>query len=42
MERSEIVKLLQDHSITPTRQRIEIAAFLFKREQHRYAENILS
>lgn len=42
MERSEIVKLLQDHSITPTRQRIEIAAFLFQREQHLSAEKILA
>ena len=42
MERSEIVKLLQEHSITPTRQRIEIAAFLFQREQHLSAEKILA
>ena len=42
MERSEVVKLLQDHDITPTRQRIEIAAFLFQREQHLSAENILA
>ncbi len=42
MERSEVVKLLQNHDITPTRQRIEIAAFLFQREQHLSAENILA
>lgn len=42
MQRSEVVKLLQDHDITPTRQRIEIAAFLFQREQHLSAENILA
>ncbi len=42
MERSEVVKLLQNHDITPTRQRIEIAAFLFQREQHLSAEKILA
>ena len=41
MERSEVVKLLQKYDITPTRQRIEIAAFLFQREQHLSAEHIL-
>lgn len=41
MGRSEVVKLLQSHNITPTRQRIEIADCLFQREQHLSAENIL-
>lgn len=41
MERSEVIKLLQSYDITPTRQRIEIADFLFQREQHLSAENIL-
>lgn len=41
MERSQIVKLLQQHDVTPTRQRIEIAGFLFQRPQHLSAENIL-
>ncbi len=42
MERSEVVKLLQQHHVTPTRQRIEIAGFLFKRHQHLSAESILN
>ena len=41
MERSEVVKLLQKYDITPTRQRIEIADFLFQRMQHLSAEHIL-
>lgn len=41
MERSQVVKLLQQHDITPTRQRIEIAGYLFQRPQHLSAENIL-
>lgn len=41
MERNEVVKLLKNYDITPTRQRIEIAAFLFQREQHLSAEKIL-
>jgi Fur family iron response transcriptional regulator len=41
MDRSQIVKLLQQHDITPTRQRIEIAGYLFQRPQHLSAENIL-
>ena len=41
MERSEVIKLLQSYGITPTRQRIEIADFLFQREQHLSAEDIL-
>ena len=41
MERSEIVTMLQQHQISPTRQRIEIAEFIFKQPQHLSAETIL-
>ena len=41
MDRSQIVKLLQQYDVTPTRQRIEIANYLFQRPQHLSAENIL-
>jgi len=41
MERSQIVKLLQQYDVTPTRQRIEIAGYLFQRPQHLSAEDIL-
>lgn len=41
MERAEVVRLLQNYDITPTRQRIEIADFLFQRKQHLSAEHIL-
>ena len=41
MDRSQIVKLLQQHDVTPTRQRIEIAGYLFQRPQHLSAESIL-
>ncbi len=41
LDRSQVVKLLQQHDVTPTRQRIEIAGFLFQRHQHLSAENIL-
>jgi Fur family iron response transcriptional regulator len=41
MDRSQIVKLLQQYDVTPTRQRIEIAGYLFQRPQHLSAENIL-
>jgi len=41
MERSEIVSMLQHYKISPTRQRVEIAEFLFKRPQHLSAEKIL-
>jgi len=34
--------LLREHDITPTQQRIEIANFLFKRQQHVSADQILS
>jgi Fur family iron response transcriptional regulator len=41
LDRNEIVKLLKDYDISPTRQRIEIAEFLFQKQQHLSAENIL-
>jgi Fur family iron response transcriptional regulator len=41
MDRSHIVKLLQQYDVTPTRQRIEIADFLFQRPQHLSADDIL-
>lgn len=41
MDRSHIVKLLQQHDVTPTRQRIEIADYLFQKPQHLSAEDIL-
>ena len=41
LERSEIVSMLQDYKISPTRQRVEIAEFLFQRPQHLSAEKIL-
>lgn len=41
LERSEVVSLLQQHKISPTRQRVEIAEFLFQRAQHLSAEKIL-
>jgi len=41
LERSEVVNLLQHFKISPTRQRVEIAEFLFKRPQHLSAEKIL-
>lgn len=41
LERSEVVSMLQYFKISPTRQRVEIAEFLFKRPQHLSAEKIL-
>ena len=41
LERSEVVSMLQHHKISPTRQRVEIAEFLFQRAQHLSAEKIL-
>ncbi len=39
--RSQVVSLLQHYKISPTRQRVEIAEFLFQRPQHLSAEKIL-
>jgi len=41
LERSEVVSMLQHYKISPTRQRVEIAEFLFQRPQHLSAEKIL-
>ena len=41
LERSDIVSMLQHYKISPTRQRVEIAEFLFQRPQHLSAEKIL-
>lgn len=41
MDRSQIVRMLQQYDVTPTRQRIEIASFLFQKAQHLSAESIL-
>ena len=42
LARSEVVSLLQHFKISPTRQRVEIAEFLFQRPQHLSAEKILA
>ena len=39
--RSQVVSMLQHYKISPTRQRVEIAEFLFQRPQHLSAEKIL-
>lgn len=41
LARSEVIELLQRHGVTPTRQRIEIAGFMYQRPQHLSAEKIL-
>lgn len=41
LSRVEVVELLQRHGVTPTRQRIEIAGFMYQRPQHLSAEKIL-
>ena len=41
LDRTEVVSLLQQFNISPTRQRVEIAEFLFQRPQHLSAEKIL-
>jgi len=41
LERSSVISLLQHFKISPTRQRVEIAEFLFQRPQHLSAEKIL-
>jgi len=41
LERSDVVSLLQHYKISPTRQRVEIAEYLFQRPQHLSAEKIL-
>lgn len=41
LDRGEVVKLLKSYDISPTRQRVEIAEFLLRKQQHLSAENIL-
>jgi Fur family iron response transcriptional regulator len=41
LDRGEVVELLKSYDISPTRQRVEIAEFLFRKQQHLSAENIL-
>ncbi len=41
LSRDEVVQLLQAYKISPTRQRIEIASYLFQRPQHLSADRIL-
>lgn len=41
LSRDQVVQLLKKYSITPTRQRIEIASFMFQRRQHLSADKIL-
>ena len=41
MTREQVVAMLQQYKITPTRQRIEIAGYLFQRPQHLSADKIL-
>jgi len=41
LDRGEVVSMLQHYKISPTRQRVEIAEFLFQRPQHLSAEKIL-
>ncbi|MDA3869866.1 MAG: transcriptional repressor [Gammaproteobacteria bacterium] len=41
LERNAVTALLRQRNITPTRQRLEIAHFLFQKQQHLSAEHIL-
>lgn len=41
LDHTEVKALLRQHEITPTRQRLEIAHFLFQKQQHLSAERIL-
>ncbi len=41
LERGDVVSMLQYFKISPTRQRVEIAEYLFQRPQHLSAEKIL-
>ncbi len=42
LDRNGVISMLQHFKISPTRQRVEIAEFLFQRPQHLSAEKILS
>ncbi|MDH5612912.1 MAG: transcriptional repressor [Gammaproteobacteria bacterium] len=41
LARNEVTALLKENGITPTRQRLEIAQYLFQKQQHLSAERIL-
>ena len=41
MQHDDVIAMLQQHKISPTRQRVEIAEFIFKQPQHLSAEVIL-
>ncbi len=41
LEKNDVSVLLREHGITPTRQRLEIAYYLFQKQQHLSAERIL-
>ena len=41
LDRSGVIEMLQHHNISPTRQRIQIAEFLFRKPQHLSADKIL-
>lgn len=41
LSKDAVIDLLKAHSITPTQQRIDIAAILFARPQHMSAEEVL-
>ena len=41
LTRNEVIELLHRHGVTPTRQRVEIAGFMYLRPQHLSAEKIL-
>ena len=42
MEKHEVIKLLQNQQINPTKQRVDIAQLLFSRPQHLCAEEVIS
>lgn len=42
MSRDNVMQMLRDHGITPTRQRMEIAYVLFSRHEHLSADRILA
>ena len=41
LDRDAVKRLLHTHKVTPTRQRVEIAEFLFEKPQHLSADNVL-
>ncbi|WP_430733430.1 Fur family transcriptional regulator [Ectothiorhodospira lacustris] len=41
LEREAVIKMLREHHITPTQQRVDIAMALFERPQHVCADQVL-